>query len=321
MKVKLGGDFSKVPDSNPLPEGLFVFKLTGVDERPSKKTEEPMVELKWLAVRDADGNKLKDAKGKATTYDPVFTYAPLDPESSWARRMKELLHALGTKQTGTVDIKEGAEVLGRVKHQPNQDGDGTRPNVTKIMKLTDQEGAGDEEEEDDEDEGVDLSTLDRAALKKLIKENELEIKVVKSMDDDAIREAIAELLGEDEEEPDEEDEEEEEEDDEEEDEDDEEEVDLSGLDRNALKAFIKENELEVKVVRSDTADTLRNKIAEVLGEEEEDDDEEDDEVEDNYDELDVATLRQELKDRELDSAGKKVVLIARLRADDAAEPV
>jgi hypothetical protein len=295
-----------------------VFKLTGVDERESNKTSEPMVELKWLAVRDADGAKLKDAKGKAATYDPLFSYAPLDPESTWARRMKELLHALGTKQTGTVDIKEGTEVLGRVKHQPNQDGDGTRPNITKLMKLTDQEGSDEEDEDEDDEDGVDLSTLDRAALKKLIKDNELSISVKKSMSDDDLREAIAEELGEDE---DEEEGDEEEEDDEEEDDD--EEIDLSELDRTALKNLIKEQELDIKVLKSDTEDSLRNKIADALGSDgdEEEDEDEDEEVEDNYDELDVKTLRQELKDRELDSAGRKNVLVARLRADDQAEPV
>jgi hypothetical protein len=51
-----------------------------------------------------------------------------------------------------------------------------------------------EAEEEEEDDGVDLNTLDRNGLKKLIKENELGIKVFKSMADDDIRWAISEAL-------------------------------------------------------------------------------------------------------------------------------
>jgi hypothetical protein len=58
-----------------------------------------------------------------------------------------------------------------------------------------------DEDEDDEDEedGVDLDAMDRAELKKFIKEEELDIRVTKSMDDDAIRDAIGEALDEEEE--------------------------------------------------------------------------------------------------------------------------
>jgi hypothetical protein len=320
MKVKLAGDFSKVPDSNPAPEGVYVGKIGAVDERESNKTNEPMVEVRWTLVRTPDGGKLKDAKGKATQFDPVFTYHPTDPDSTWARRMKELLHALSTGQKGTVDIKEGAEALLRLKAGQDQDGN-YRPNVSKIMKLeASVNGDQADEDEEEEDDELDLSELDRAALKKLIKEQGLDIKVTKGMDDDEVREAIAEALGEDEEDEEEDEEEEDEEPEAEEDEDEEEEVDLSELTRAQLKDFIKDNELDVSVKKSDTADSLRIKIADAMGEEEDEEDE-DEEPEDNYDELDVATLRQEAKDRELDSTGKKAVLIARLRADDTSAPV
>lgn len=51
-------------------------------------------------------------------------------------------------------------------------------------------------------------------------------------------------------------------------------------------------------------------------EEEEDEDEDDEELEDEYEDMSVAELRKELKDRELKAAGAKPSLIARLRADD-----
>jgi hypothetical protein len=80
--------------------------------------------------------------------------------------------------------------------------------VVKSMSDDDIRGAiaeaigGDEEEEDEEpeedeeeDDSVDLSSLNRTELKALIKENELEIRVTKSMTDDALRGAIATALG------------------------------------------------------------------------------------------------------------------------------
>ncbi|MDD5006879.1 MAG: hypothetical protein PHC68_00585 [Syntrophorhabdaceae bacterium] len=50
-----------------------------------------------------------------------------------------------------------------------------------------------EEEEEEEEEGDELDDLDRSGLKKFIAENELDIKVFKSMKDDDIRAAIRAL--------------------------------------------------------------------------------------------------------------------------------
>jgi hypothetical protein len=54
-----------------------------------------------------------------------------------------------------------------------------------------------DDDDDDDDEGVDLDTLDRKALKALIKENDLDIKVTNKMDEDDIRQAIREAVGDD----------------------------------------------------------------------------------------------------------------------------
>lgn len=51
-----------------------------------------------------------------------------------------------------------------------------------------------------------------------------------------------------------------------------------------------------------------------------DDDEEEEEVEDDYDEWSLEDLKAELSERDLKTAGKKTVLIARLRKDDEEEP-
>lgn len=328
MKVKLGGNFNEVPDSAPAPIGLYTGKVAAVDERPSNAGE-PMIEVRWELVADAKGKGLKDPKtGKKAAYDPVFTYHPLDPDASWARRMKELLTALGVKLTGTVDIKNGSKALLRLKDGEDQDGN-YRPNVSKIMKLgaapaddededeDETEEAEDEEAEgEEEEETVDLDSLSRAEMKQFIKDNELGIRVLTKDDDDTLREKIKAAL------PEEEEEEEEEEESEEEEEEEEDTVDLSELDRNELKAFIKENNLEVKVLKKDSDDDVRSKIAEALPDgDDEEEEEESDEDGDNYDELSPDQLKQECKDRELSDKGKKSALIARLRKDDAEEPV
>lgn len=79
-----------------------------------------------------------------------------------------------------------------------------------IGEEDDEEDDDELEEEDDveaDEEEDDLDELDRAELKALIKEEELDVKVMKSMSDDDLREAINEAREEDEEEDDEEEEE------------------------------------------------------------------------------------------------------------------
>ena len=133
-----------------------------------------------------------------------------------------------------------------------------------------------------------LAEMDRKALKAYIKEEELEVRVTKGMSDDDIREKITEQFdsatgadegAEDEDEDDPVDTGDEDEDDdppaEDEDADaDEDAVELSELDRKELKAFIKEQELDIRVLKSMSDDDLRQAIAdsiEALGGSEEDD--------------------------------------------------
>lgn len=74
--------------------------------------------------------------------------------------------------------------------------------VAKMKKpeLIEALSAEDEEEEDDEDEEDEFDGMDRAALKKYIKSEEVDVTVKKSMSDDDIREAIRAEVGDDEEE-------------------------------------------------------------------------------------------------------------------------
>ena len=274
-KVLKYGDVSGVEsDFTPAPVGLYVAKVTAIEQKNSKNTNEPMFEVIFQITKDADGKKIKK------TYGQLWYYAPTTAEGvhpGYARRLKELVSAFGLKlKGGNIAVIVNKECLIKLKEDSDLEGE-YRPAISKLLKWdkdADVEDEADEDEvEEDEDEDEEeveeddgnLDELTRNELKLLIKSEELDIRVVKSMSDDDIREAIKEQMGEE---------------DDEEEEDEEEEEDI----------------------------------------EEEDEDEEEAE-DDNYDSMSVAALRQELKDRELDSTGKQAVLVARLRTDDAEEPV
>jgi hypothetical protein len=297
---------------------LYHAKAAKVDSRDSANTGQPMVEVQFELTKDADGKKLKP------NYANVWYYAPLnvdngDVSPGWARRLKELVTAYGLKISGgNLATIEGKEALIRLKEDTDQDGE-YRPRISKILKAGAVEPDEDEDEteaEGDEEEVEAYEEWSLADLKAELKERDLKATgskaalIARLEEDDVAAEA---------------------EEDEDEDEDDED-VDLESMDRKELKAFIKEEDLDVKVLRTDDEDDIRAKIEEAMGEEEEeeeedeeDEDEEDEDEEeaegDNYEEMSVADLRQELSDRELDSKGIKKVLIARLRKDDASEPV
>ena len=240
------------------PVGLYYAKVASIEQKNSKNSDEPMVEVVFELTKDANGKKLKEQFGR------IWYYAPLDVEANWARRLKDLITAFGLKSKGgNLGSIEGKEAMVRLREDTDLNGD-YRPTIGKVMKP--QVADEDEDEEDEEVEDGNLDEMSRTELKRYIKDEELEIRVTTKMSDDDIRAAIQELIEEDEEEDEDEDEEEDEED------------------------------------IEDEAD-------------------EDEEDEDNYDDMSLAELRSELKNRELESKGKRAVLIARLRTDDVEEPV
>jgi hypothetical protein len=258
--IKYGNVSAIETDFKAAPVGLYYAKVDSVEQKQSKN-DEAMVEVVFRLTKDANGKKLKE------NYGQLWYYAPLDPNSSWARRMKELVVAFGLKpKGGNLGVIEGKEAMLRLREDTDLNGD-YRPNIGRVMKVQEPEVDEDDEEEEEDSSNGELDGLSRAELKAIIKEEGLEVSVKKSMSDDDLREAIEEQRAE-------------EDDDEEDDEDDEPEED-----------------------------------------DEEDDDEPEAEEEDNYDSMSVSALRQELTDRELETKGKRTVLIARLRTDDVEEPV
>lgn len=201
MKVKFNvkgvesrGDFE------PIPKGVYEFEVeTCVVAKPKDKDER--IEVVYvIPAGDLKGRKLYD-------------YINLESEAA-AWKLRQFLETFGLvtdkKETGEFDPEKlvGEKLMVKVVHKPDNR-DGHEGEVQSRVGSTfaagksedDEEDLGaasDEDEDEDEDEGdeVDLDELDRAALKKLIKEQELDIKVTKSMSDDDVRKAIAEALGE-----------------------------------------------------------------------------------------------------------------------------
>lgn len=67
--------------------------------------------------------------------------------------------------------------------------------VEELANEVEEEEAETEEPEETEEEGDEFSDMDRAQLKAYIKENGLDVKVMKKWDDDTLREAIREAVG------------------------------------------------------------------------------------------------------------------------------
>jgi hypothetical protein len=308
IKFNVKGVETRSGYGEPIPKGMYKCDIeTCVVTKPEGKDER--IEVVYVI---ADG----DHKGRK-----LFDYINLESEAA-AFKVREFLEAVGIvtdkKEMGSFEPEKlvGDQVMIRVAHQAD-----TRPEhageIQSRVGSTHKLGEGDydeaedldgekpEAESDDEDEDeVDLDELDRAELKKFIKEQELDISVKKSMSDDDIRKAIVEATADDEaEEPEADDE----------DEDDEDEIDLDELDRAELKKLIKERELEIKVTKGMSDDDIRKKIAEAV-----DDDEDDDDEAADYGDLSLDDLKATLKERGLSEKGTKKIMIARLEKDDEA---
>jgi hypothetical protein len=255
-----------IADRTPAPVGVYRAKVVKAEPKQSSNKNQ-MIEVQYRLTHDGAGKKLKEE------YGDVWDYPIIDHDHPFVQaRFKEFIQAFGLKPKGALDTDKivGKSIQVKLKSDTDQDGE-YRPRVGKLMALAAEEAPEEEEDdatEEDDDEELDLDAMSRQELKALIKSEGLDIKVLKSMSDDDLRAAIAELMGDEEEEEEDTDEEDEEEED----------------------------------------DT------------EEEDDAEDEEEGDNYDNMSAADLKAELAERELPTNGAKKVLIARLRKDDSDSP-
>lgn len=269
--AKVKYDVSKIedlPDRTPAPVGIYRGKIVKAELKQSNNGN-AMIEVQWTLTHGADGKKLKE------DFADIWDYPILDHDHPFVQnRLKDFINAVAGKKKGELDTDKlvGVSAQLKLKSDTDQDGD-YRPRIGKIMPLSKDEDPGEEEddaeaeeeeaEEDDEEDEVNLDDLNRKELKAFIKDEELDVKVLKTMSDDDLRAAIAEAMAEEDEEA---------EDDEEED------------------------------------------------TEEEDDADDTEEEGDGYDDMSIKDLKAELKERELPTNGAKAALIARLRKDDGDEP-
>lgn len=144
------------------------------------------------------------------------------------------------------------------------------------------DGLDDDELEDDldgDDDEPDLEDMNKRELRKYARDNDIKIRGVSKLSEDALREAIEDALGESEEDDDLDDLDDELDDDlddelEDDDLDDdlgEEEVDLDDMNKRELKAFAKSQKLKIPNVLKMTEKKLRQTIYDMMQEEEEDD--------------------------------------------------
>lgn len=188
-----------------IPEGDYKAKCVA-NKQDESKDGNPMVVWDWEIIEGKQkGKKLRD-------------YAPLSSKGLW--KLKSILEGMGvTVPNRAVNINLDKYLGEEVGITVGDDEYGGRISSKVSDYFTtdaldedgDEEDLEDEDEEeedeDEEEEGDELDEMDRSELKAYIKENELDVSVKKSMDDDAIREAIRAAEGEEDEDEEEEDEE------------------------------------------------------------------------------------------------------------------
>jgi len=172
-----------------LPEGDYVAKIIDAKQKESKEGNQMIV---WI-FQIIEGKY----KGKKLTGRTVLV-----PKALFM--LRDLLEALGKEvPEKTVKVKYG-ECVGEKIGISLEDGEYENKATTEVNGFLDADMVGAEEDDDDEDDDdlddeddedddeSDLDDMDRDELKAYIKENDLDVKVKKSWDEDDIREAIGE---------------------------------------------------------------------------------------------------------------------------------
>ena len=139
-------------------------------------------------------------------------------DDTWLEHLEEIKAQYDSEESEEEPKKKTSKKVTKKVEAEDEEDEDEAPVAKKTKKVSKKEEPEDEEEDDDEEpeedneeEDMGLDGMDREALKSYIKENELDVKVKKSMSDEDIREAIREASVEEEEDDEEEDDEEEEE--------------------------------------------------------------------------------------------------------------
>lgn len=174
-----------------IPAGDYVAKIVSAKQKESESGNQ-MIVWKFKIVEGK-------YKGKEMTGRTVLT-----PKSLWV--LRNLLEALGAevpekktkvKYTKYIGEKIGISVEdGEYNNKPTSEvNDFLDPEMVGAEDDDDEDEDVDDDDLDDDEDEVDLDEMDRKELKAYVKEEELDVKVTKKMDEDDIREAIAEAEG------------------------------------------------------------------------------------------------------------------------------
>lgn len=216
-----------------LPEDTYVMKLQDATFKETGKDHNLTILVEYVILEgEHKGVVVSSFFNLESEWGPVFarkwfgmmeTYAVINEVPEEAEDLEETI----------ADIK-AAEPVCKVRFSRNSQG---YKNVDVISIIVDGEEGSEEGSEEGGEEGIDLEAMDKAELRQLIKDNDLEIDGWRKMNEEQLREAIGEVLGDGEESGEEAGEEGSEEGEEES-------VDLDELDKDGLLALIDENEID-----------------------------------------------------------------------------
>lgn len=287
--AKVAYDLSGVEDLPDIPQapiGTYIGKIEAAESRDSSNGN-PMIEVRWILTHNADGTKLKEE------FQPIWDYPLLEHEHKFVMaKTKAFFEGIGMKLKGTLDTDKlvGKKAQLKLKSDTDQDGD-YRPRIGKIMPLdadavTDAETAPEEPEPEEpeaeapEEEAVDLDALDRDELKKFIRDEGLGTLADLGINKATTDEQIREII-----------------------------VEQMGGEEPEAEA---EAEPEPEPEPEEEPEAGGGEVDVDLGAAGNGDD--------GYAAMTVPQLREELKERELETKGGKQVLITRLREDDGSSP-
>lgn len=159
----------------PIPVGAYKMVISNCQEKESKSSGEPMIELELEVPKG-------DHKGRK-----VWDYIVLSDSNDW--KLRQLIDSLALKEKGTLDTDKiiGETILVRTKHEPyettNDEGEKEMRVMSKVASLLkprdDAEEESEEEEEEESEEETDYSELTMPDLKKELKSRDLPTKGTK----------------------------------------------------------------------------------------------------------------------------------------------
>ena len=216
-KKSVRDGMNKLASVEDIDEPIVVEPYTDIDEgipiivtyKPSAKkaADKYSVALskKSLAISDAElDNYMDNVKSLTEVFRDCYNSNSFDLAVEGLKNFDE------EYEIEYFDTEEFQEILQTIKEAIGGDEKGESKKSTKDKKSgkkrvakaiepeleeeeDDEEVA--EEAEEEEEEEIDLSSMDRSALKVFIREQELEVKVMKSWSDDDIRDAIVTAMG------------------------------------------------------------------------------------------------------------------------------